>query len=230
MYFGNCVALEHGRAKQMEHTTLLRSSVGQARRLPSVGILMTAIVTLVGCGGGGGGGSSPTVDRPAPPPTGRSFTINGVVTKGTFRDADIRIVDGVSPSTVLVSGRTSASDGSYSLTVPASANFEGNFVKVLVSGNAASTMICDAASGCGGAVGFGDPLSVDDSVSLSALRTTPAENATETVNVSAFTTLAAAHAESLGPLSTANITTANDQLTTFFDLGQTMSQALSRLT
>ncbi|MEL6662722.1 MAG: hypothetical protein AAFR33_06940 [Pseudomonadota bacterium] len=184
-----------------------------------------AAAALTACSGGNSLAptpvpSPPVTPPPPPPPTGDTFDIDGVVTKGTVLGGAVRIVDPAAPETVLATGETSETDGSYDVVIPADANFSGDFVKVIVTGQDGAEMVCDAAIGCADAA-FGETFPIDASFSLSALIPAPGDGESDTVYVSALTDLAAALAESNaadGELSTELLGNANQQVADIFGL------------
>ena len=193
-------------------------------RAQTSGLAILAALSLAACGGSGGSSSGGTMPVMPPPQTGPSFSIDGKTTKGLILDGFVDVVDAADTANVLVSGRTSATDGTYDLTIPTSANFTGPFVRVTVEGGPGALMICDAGDGCltpaGSSVAFGDTFAIDNTVSLSAIVPTPAANATDTVNLTIFSDLAASLADSNsgGTLSAADIDEANAQVSDLFGL------------
>ena len=205
-------------------------SINLSKKLLSVSaIALLSVATLSACGGSGSSsapiGVSPP-PPPPPPPTGVSFSLGGGTTKGLILNGNVDVVDAANPSTVLVNGTTSATDGTYDLTIPDTANFSGPFVIVTVSGGGNAMMICDAAVGCvdsaGTAVNFGDSFPIDSTVTLSAIVPTPADGQSDTVNLNIFTDLAASLAMSdSGSLTETAINDANAQVGNLFGLGDT---------
>ena len=197
----------------------------------SAAALLSALM-LTACGSSNGSSSStptsppPTAPTPPPPtPTGTSFTLNGATTKGLILGGTVIVTDAANAGTTLVTGQTSTADGNFDLNIPASANFNGPFVKVTVTGDSDALMVCDAGDGCvdsaGMAFAFGETFAVPASVSLSAIVPTPAENATETVNINIFSDLAASLAEASTTLSGETLTVSNAQVANLFGLSDT---------
>lgn len=151
-----------------------------------------AVALLVAsCGGGSGDSSTPPSQPPAPtPPSGPSFSLSGSAVKGVIQNGHVIVADANNPQNVLVEGQTNSS-GSFALTIPASANFHGNLVKVVVSGGSGATMTCDVPTGCGEGFNFGSTFPIDSSLSLSSILPTPTANSTETVHVNMLTELSA---------------------------------------
>ncbi len=179
---------------------------------------MTIFLGLSACGGGGGSsaGGGNIVTPPPPAPTGSTFGLNGAAVKGLIKNGVVSVQDAADATNVLVTGTTSATDGSFSVTIPASANFDGPFVKVIVTGGAGATSVCDAAAGCG-AVSFGDDFAIDSSVSLSAIIPTPANNGSRLVNVTPLTHFASEIAAA-APLTTESLSQAQSKVSNLFGL------------
>ncbi|WP_017930702.1 glycoside hydrolase family protein [Robiginitomaculum antarcticum] len=150
--------------------------------------------------------------------------------KGLMLGASVEVIDPGNSSQALVQGETSQTDGKFQLTIPASANFEGDYIKILVKGGAGATMICDAPAGCGAGTVLGDVVSIDDSVVLTSTLKAPADNETVNVNLTMFSTLASRFAETAtGGLTDANLATADGKVTDVFDLGQVDIRAVNLL-
>jgi len=187
-------------------------------------IAFVAVVGLTACSGGSGSTTQPeTVTPPPPAPTGVTFSLDGASTKGLILNGYAEVTDAADDTNSLVSGRTSDVDGTYDVTIPDTANFEGPFIKITVSGGADAVMICDAGDGCitdaGTTAAFGETFAIGENVTLSAIVPTPADNGTDTVNLNIFTDLAAALVESAsGALTEANINEANAQVSNLFGL------------
>ena len=204
-------------------------SINLSKKLMSVSIIALVSATFLGgCGGSssssGGATTQTPTPTPTPTPTGATFSLNGATTKGLILNGNVDVIDAADSSTILVSGTTSATDGTYALTIPDTANFDGPFVMVTVSGGAGAMMICDAASGCedsaGTVVSFGESFAIDSNVSLSAVVPTPSDGQSDTVNLNIFTDLAASLAQS-GTLSETTLNDANAQVGNLFGLGAT---------
>lgn len=189
----------------------------------------TALVSLmsmglIACGGGSGSSTSPTPVTVTPPaPTGTTFSLDGATVKGLILGGAVSVSDASDASSIIGTGTTSTVDGTYSLTVPDTANFEGPFVKVTVTGGANALMVCDSGDGCsdiaGTAVSFGDTFAIGSNVSLSAIAPTPVDNGSAVVNLSIFSDLAATLVEE----SSANVNSdilndANAQVANLFGL------------
>ena len=109
------------------------------KRLQASSLAIIAAIGLSACGGGSSGGSSSAGSPPPPPPPppvaqGTSFSLDGTTTKGLILNGYVDVVDAADATTLLIEGRTDAADGSYDVTIPASANFTGPFVRVTVEG------------------------------------------------------------------------------------------------
>ncbi len=131
---------------------------------------------------------------PPPPPIGIAVEIVGSASKGPIFGGTVRVVDANDPSFEIASGSTSSVDGTYALSVHPLVDFDGGFVKVIVSGGNGATMVCDAPSGCGSQA-FGETLTLGDLFEISALAEASVDGASLTVHVSALTTLATRLAE-----------------------------------
>ena len=144
------------------------------------------------------------------------FAMNGSASKGLIFGGNAIVTD-ASTGSEISTGKTSNETGLYELSIPASSEFAGDFVKITVSGGDGAEMLCDAASGCGG-VAFGDRFSIGSGLSLSAIVRTPTEP-TKTVNINVFTDLAAALlTPNLPDLSNADLTQANQDVGQVFGL------------
>ena len=137
----------------------------------------------------------PDTSTPTPPPsspTGTSFTVTGVSQKGLFLNSYVHIFRvGETTPVQETPIRSNSTTGLYNFTVEPELNFTEPFFKVTSQGGQGSTMICDAAQGCGNGVTFGQAFSVDETVSVSAIDTTPSEGEETTVHVTALTDLGA---------------------------------------
>lgn len=193
-------------------------------------IALVSATGLSACGGGSGSSTPPVVTNPPPavpppppPPTGVTFDLAGVTSKGLILGGNVSVTDASDASKVLATGKTSATDGSYTINIPDTANFEGPFIKVSVTGGDNALMICDAGEGClsstGTTVAFGETFGILDNVSLSAIVPTPADEGASTVNLTIFTDLAAALAEAAtGGVTQAELLNANAQVSNLFGL------------
>ena len=206
----------------------------KATPLKSMKLVSTSLAALVmagamaACSNGGGSSDStpPTVVTPPstpPAPTGVTFGVDGAGLKGLILGGQVAVTDAADETIILQTGTTSMTDGSFDVTIPDTANFEGPFVRVTVSGGDGAVMICDSADGCaasdGTAVTFGESFAIDPTLTLSALAPTPADGGSATVNISVLTDLAAALADSEeGALTEDLIDSTNDQVASLFGL------------
>lgn len=176
---------------------------------------------LAACGGGGGSSTSspaPPPPPPPPPPSGQTFSVDGEVAKGLILGGAVSVTAPEDGDRVLLDGTTSTTDGSYSLSIPATAEFDGTYVRVTVTGQTGAQMICDAPDGCGDGVVFGDTFGIGSDVSVQALVSAPGEGESSTVNVTALTDLAAALADDQGGLTEEVIANANSQVADLFGI------------
>jgi len=189
-------------------------------------IALLASTGLSACGGDSGSSANPvgvTPPPPPPPPTGVTFDVNGVTSKGLILNGNVSVADANDASKILSTGNTSAADGSYTVNIPDTANFEGPFIKVTVTGGNNALMICDAGDGCitnaGDTVSFGETFEILENVSLSAIVPTPADEGASVVNLTIFTDLAAALTENAaGDVTEAELLKANAQVSNLFGL------------
>jgi Viral BACON domain len=184
---------------------------------------LACAVLLAACGGGGGsGGSDPApAPPPAPPaPSGISFELEGTATKGVILGGTVRVLDANDITVEIATGTTTTFDGSFDLSVLGSTGFEGQVVKIVVTGGSGAVMVCDAPSGCYD-VDFGETFEISDEFELSAIIETPTDGGSATVHVNAITTLAAELMEynaNGDVLDRTDIVAANSQVADLFGL------------
>ncbi|RCL85790.1 hypothetical protein [Hyphomonas sp.] len=178
-------------------------------------------VLLAACGGGGGSGGSDPAPPPAPPaPSGINFELEGTATKGVILGGTVRVLDANDASVEIATGTTTTFDGSFDLSVLGSTGFEGQVVKIVVTGGSGAVMVCDAPSGCYD-VDFGETFEISDEFELSAIIETPTDGGSATVHVNAITTLAAELMEynaNGDVLDRTDIVAANSQVADLFGL------------
>lgn len=195
--------------------------------------LSLAVLTACGGGGGGGGGGGSVGGTPVPPPSGGGggggsgggtggtpspiFDLAGGAAKGIILGGYVSVEDAAIPGVEIGEGTTSTTDGSYSLSVLDDSGFDGQFIRVIVTGGTGAMMICDAASGCGGNVVFGEAYPINESVRLEAIIPAPVGNDPVDVFVSPLTDLSANLADNMG-LSASNLAKANSQVANLFGL------------
>lgn len=189
-------------------------------RIPLAASMLLIGSVIASCGGGGNNDRATGVVPPPPPPaTGNAFSVQGVAVKGLMLGGTVKVLDPSKPTEPLAESKTSTTDGSFTLEIPASANFNGPYIKILVTGGAGASMICDAPNGCSGGVSLGETVSIDDSVILTATVGAPVESGTVRANLSIFSTLTSRYAETAaGGLSESNLATANSRVIDFFNL------------
>lgn len=157
--------------------------------------LISTALALTACGGGGSSSAPTSVappppPPPPPPPTGVSFDLSGSASKGLIFGGVVTVTDADDSAQNLTTGTTSSTDGTFTLSIPPDANFNGAFVRIVVTGGSGAEMLCDAPLGCNG-TNFGDRFSIDATTSLTAIIPAPAEGASRDVNLNIFTSLAA---------------------------------------
>jgi hypothetical protein len=162
-------------------------------------ISIALISALAACGGSSS--KTPSVEplpEPIPEPILVETVIQGKAIKGTIANAIVTVykyVDGeavkLEDAELETASIITEADGSYTITI---LDYEGP-IKVELSVDENTTMICDAPAGCG-EVAHGEPIAlatVDPTLVLSAISAVGADNAgAANVNVSALTHLATA--------------------------------------
>jgi len=129
--------------------------------------LLTSALILSSCGGGGSSNTSNSTSASTPTtPPSTEFTITGQAFKGLVKDAEIIVIGSDSiiaeNAETLVRGTTNAQTGNYSLTLDtATLPVIGDYIFVTVAINSAN-LVCDAPTGCGESVAFGEDLRVAD--------------------------------------------------------------------
>jgi len=180
---------------------------------------------LTACGGGGGGsddaGTNPAVDANAAKVAG--YVMKGVVTHGVV--SAYAVVNG-QKGELLANGLTDE-NGFYSLAIPSTYNGP---VKLEVRAGSDSSMICDAADGCGdaasipsydtnrnGQIDFGEAFPLDTEFALDAAIPAVSGGSTISAAVTSITHLASAYAEHFPEgLSAESIAQANSQAANIF--------------
>jgi hypothetical protein len=163
-------------------------------------IISAALISVLSACGGSSSSTTPppVVEPPIPVPVPVKTVIQGKAIKGTISNAVVTVykyVDGqavkLEAAELEAASIITEIDGSYTVTI---LDYDGP-VKIELSVDENTTMICDAPSGCG-EVAHGEPIAlstVDPTLVLSAISTVGTNNAgTANVNVSALTHLAAA--------------------------------------
>jgi hypothetical protein len=162
-------------------------------------ISLSLISALSACGGSSS--KAPTIEPvpvPVPDPVLVETVISGKAIKGTIANAIVTVykyVDGeavkLEDAELETASIITEADGSYTITI---LDYEGP-IKVELSVDENTTMICDAPAGCG-EVAHGEPIAlatVDPTLVLSAISAVGTDNAgAANVNVSALTHLATA--------------------------------------
>ncbi|QTH64675.1 hypothetical protein J1N51_04180 [Psychrosphaera ytuae] len=165
-----------------------------------------AALIIAGCGGSD---DDPVADTPDPQPEPVQTSVSGKAAKGTIANGVLKIykyVDGVatevSSDEIVESQVTSDAQGNYTFTL---IDYEGPVkVEVGVSSDAsaATTMVCDAPSGCGD-VAFGGVIDLTASspnFSLASVTNIESGQAAK-VNVTPLTHIATALVEASGTVS-----------------------------
>lgn len=158
-----------------------------------------AMLTLGGCGGGGGGGTNS-------PSTGGSTTLTGVAAKGPINGGTIKVFaikNGLVDTTDAIGTGTTAADGKFSVSIPADKKPTGPVV-IEVSGGT----FTDEATGAAG---------VALKTSLRAAVPSIADG--DKIAVTPFTHLAVKQVEGIGTFSEQEINDANQQIGSFFEVG-----------
>ncbi|WP_440876630.1 hypothetical protein [Thalassotalea sp. PLHSN55] len=160
-------------------------------------IALALSASLAACGGSSD--TPPPVEPPVvEPPAPVETIVNGKAVKGTLANAVVKVfkfVDGepveLTADELADSDITTDGDGNYSFTL---LDYTGP-VKIELSAGTDTTMVCDAADGCGD-VAFGETLNIssaDPSFTLSAISVVEeGSDGDVKMNVSALTHLAAA--------------------------------------
>lgn len=164
-------------------------------------ILSIALISALTACGGGSSSKTPDIETPTTPvpvPVPVKTVIAGKAIKGTIANAVVTVykyVDGKAVKLEAADLETASiiteDDGSYTITI---LDYDGP-IKVELSVDENTTMICDAPAGCA-EVAYGQPIAlstVDPSLVLSAISSVGSANeGSANVNVSALTHLAAA--------------------------------------
>jgi hypothetical protein len=180
-------------------------------------LALTFTFLIVGCDGGGSSRSS----SPAVQQSGITAELAGSALKGIIKNGVVEVFDPADQTTVLARGSTNEG-GSYSLTLPATANFNGEFLLIVVSGanDGSAAMICDVPSGCDG-VAFGAEVEIGSDFTLRALVPTPTAGSTREIQINPFTDLASELALNSTSLNLTAVENANSQVRALFELGST---------
>jgi len=187
-------------------------------------IISLALISALSACGGGSSSKAPIVEQP-PAPVPVKTIIAGKAIKGTLANAVVTVYKYVDGQAVKLEGDDletasiiTEADGSYTITI---LDYDGP-VKIELSVDETTTMVCDAPAGCGG-VAYGETIalaSVDPTLVLSAMSTVgTANNGEANVNVSALTHLAAALIEAdAGGVSAETIQTQSSVIANAFNI------------
>ncbi len=164
---------------------------------------------LTACGGGASDKQDPPVLPPAPAlqeaPSGRAAL--GVVNNGK-----VEVLGTENDSEVVLGSEVTGSDGRFS-NIEIKADYSGPLrFEVSPADDNSSRYVCDLPFGCadddGAIVAFGESLPL--TTTLSAF--VPSVDATDTVNITAFSTVAAQRVRTLGAMTEENVRQANREL------------------
>jgi len=187
-------------------------------------IISLALISALSACGGGSSSKAPIVEPP-PAPVPVKTIIAGKAIKGTLANAVVTVYKYIEGQAVKLEGADletasiiTEADGSYTITI---LDYDGP-VKIELSVDETTTMVCDAPAGCGG-VAYGETIAlatVDPTLILSAMSTVGTANNGETnINVSALTHLAAALIEAdANGVSTDTIQTQSSVIANAFNI------------
>ena len=157
---------------------------------PNVTVTTEVVCTASVSDAAGNSSSSTLTVNVTPPASQAMFTLNGSAFKGLILGGIVSVVDANNPNIILAEGVTSQTDGAFDLPITYGSSFDGTYLKITVSGGNDTQMICDAAQGCSGTM-YGQPISIDENFSLSAVVQAPALNENLTINLNIISDLAA---------------------------------------
>ncbi len=149
--------------------------------------------------------------------------LEGELAKGLILNGYVTVTGVEDVTTEVATGRSSATDGSYALSIPASANFNEEFVRVVVTGGDGATMKCDAADGCANGssiVPFGEAFPIGVDFELTSIIPAPEDGGSATVNVTALTHLVASLAIERAPATFTSeiLASANSEVADLFGM------------
>ena len=172
-----------------------------------------SVLLLAACGGGSSRRAAPA-PAPVPDPAG---TASGTTIKGIIREGDINIQEVLSDGSLSESLGSATTDAGGAYSAEISEDYSGGPLKITLSANASTTMLCDAPSGCGGAA-FGEETPLAEGFELVAL-VTSLDGDTVSVHVTPITDMAARLAENdPDGLSADAVAEANDVVRQTFSL------------
>ncbi len=161
-------------------------------------VVCSVALVLTACGGGGGGGSSPPPPPTPPPPK----SVSGVVMLGPVANSDVEILG---TGGVLATATTDTQGRFGPVSYPGS--YSGP-IRVVATGNSASTWICDFVIGCFFNMAILPPgSSLEYDGALEAVR--PAAVDGDFVSVSMLSDFVAARTDALGGLTAGNVNAAS---------------------
>lgn len=147
---------------------------------------LSAAILLTGCGGGGSGGGSSSN-----PPQQNPTTVSGTAVKGIVQQGLVTAIelDAAGNELEIVGSATTAGDGTYSLQL--NEQYQGGIIKLTITANASTQMICDSYAGCNGAA-FGSAISLPLDFSMHAVIPAVSEGTTVSSPISPLTHMVAA--------------------------------------
>ena len=150
------------------------------------------------------------------------ITVKGSAMKGIMTNARITlfpIIDGAVSPSPLSSTTSSATDGSFTISVES--NYQGPAAIVVTSNTAKgdgkqTQMVCDILPDCGKGINFGEHVPLPNDFQLRALVPAIRPETITTVTVTALTELASAYAVSNTSMTDLDIVTANSMVADMF--------------
>ncbi len=183
-------------------------------------ILLALSITAFLSACGGGGSDDPVVVDDSIDATISGKAAKGIIIGGLVVAAELNLDKTVKNTNV--GSATTDSVGKYSLALNSS--YTGGPIKITITAGDATTMVCDATSGCGSAVAS-DPLDINSSgtidfgekykpgsLSMSALLADAEDGETIAVQITPFTHMAAARAQASATINAASIRAANSEV------------------
>jgi len=200
------------------HLRHTKQGIIMRKSLLSLAIAATLSIT-VGCGGGGGGGDD---SSPVTPVTTTASTLAGTAAAGIIKDGVVTAYElGSNGEPLQVDGadkivgttRTVAS-GQYSLEFDDT--YDGGIVKVIITADDNTNMVCDAfgSNSCGDGKGFGDDVKLPEGFALNAI-VNPQGSNTVSVQITPLTHMAAARAIFGGEVSAESVANAISEVSSF---------------
>ncbi|HHJ19116.1 MAG TPA: hypothetical protein ENJ84_04705 [Gammaproteobacteria bacterium] len=174
----------------------------------AVAIAIATSLALTACGGNGNSDDPDDPDDPADP-TATNRTVSGIAAKGIIQKGLVTAVelnvDGTDAKTVGTT--TTDNEGKYQLKL--NSNYLGGPIKVTVSSQPGTTMICDVHSA---ACDYGKPFTPSTGFSLDAVLPPVAKSATINAQVTPLTHMAASRAIASGKVTKDSVNDANSEV------------------